>query len=298
MQYDVIIVGMGISGISAAIYAKNGGLNVLMLEKESPGGLTNKINVINNYPGFSTITGPDLAFNLYETIQKLDIPYKKQEVKNITIENGIKTIETDKETFTCKNIIIASGRKNRLLGLPNEQELIGKGISTCALCDAHFYEKKDIAIVGGGNSAIEEAIYLSKFVNKIYMIHRREEFTAEQELINNLEKCSNVEYIWNSQVTEILTKDGFVSGVKINDKEELSVSGLFIYIGFVSNTDFIKELNITDEFGNIKVDKKQETSIKGIYAVGDCTKKQVYQLITAASEGTIAAVNIIRELEK
>lgn len=293
MKYDLIIVGMGIAGISAAIYAKNSGLNVLMLEKEMPGGLTNKINTINNYPGLEEISGPDLSLKLFNTVNTLHIPYKIAEVVNIRTEQEKKIVETPSETFESKYIIIASGRKYRHLGLENEDKLLGHGISTCALCDGNLYKDKEIAIVGGGNSAVEEAIYLSNLAKKIYMIHRREKYTAEESLIKKLKEKKNIVYHWNSKVTGLLENNKTLSGVIINDKEKLNVEGLFLYIGFEANINFIKDLGITDNDGYIKVNKNYETEVPGIYAVGDAIKKEVYQLITAASDGAIAATNII-----
>lgn len=292
MKYDLIIIGMGIAGISAAIYAKNSGLNVLMLEREMPGGLTNKINTINNYPGLETISGPDLSYKLFNTIENLKIPYQIQEVKNIKIKDNKKIIVTEKEEFETNNIIIATGRKNKKLGLKNELELLGHGISTCALCDGALYQNKEIAIVGGGNSAVEEAIYLSNIVKKVYIIHRRSAFTADESLIEELNKKKNIEYFWNSEITSLEKEKEKLTSITINHEKKLNIEGLFTYIGFEPNIDFVKDLKITDKNGYIKVNKKYETSIPGIYAVGDAIKKEIYQLITAANDGVIAAINI------
>lgn len=298
MKYDLIIVGMGIAGISAAIYAKNSGLNVLMLEREMPGGLTNKINTINNYPGLGEISGPDLSYKLFETINKLQIPYEIVEVTNIKVLKDKKIVKTSTNEFECKTIILATGRKPKSLGLEQEKELLGHGISTCALCDGALYKDKEIAIVGGGNSAVEEAIYLSKLVKKIYMIHRREQFTAEESLINKLEKKDNIEYLWNSKITSLLKDNNRLTGVVINEEKQLDIDGLFTYIGFEPNISFIKDLNITDEQGYIQVNEKYETTIPGIYAVGDAIKKNVYQLITAANDGAVAAVHVFESIDK
>lgn len=297
MKYDLIIVGMGIAGISAAIYAKNSGLNVLMLEKEMPGGLTNKINTINNYPGLEEISGPDLSLKLFNTINELKIPYKIAEVENIKIEKNQKIVMTTIGNFESQYIILASGRKHRNLGLKKEQQLLGHGISNCALCDGSLYKDKEIAIVGGGNSAVEEAIYLSKIASKIYMIHRRDKFTAEETLVAKLKEKKNIEYFWNSKVTALLEKNQKLSGIVVNEEKELKIEGLFLYIGFEANVSYIESLGITDNDGYIKVNKKFETTIPGVYAVGDAIKKEVYQLITAASDGAIAAVNVIKAKE-
>lgn len=297
MKYDLIIVGMGIAGISAAIYAKNSGLNVLMLEREMPGGLTNKINTINNYPGLETISGPDLSYKLFNTINNLEIPYKVLEVTNIKVEKDKKIVETSTENFETDFIIIATGRKYRTLGLENETELLGHGISTCALCDGNLYKEKEIAIVGGGNSAIEEAIYLSNIVKKIHLIHRKDYFTADKTLVDELNKKNNIEYIMNSNITKIIKENDKLAGLIINDERTLEIEGLFMYLGFEPNVTFIKDLQITDDQGYIKVNEKYETEINGIYAVGDAIKKDVYQLITAANDGAIAAINVNKALE-
>jgi thioredoxin reductase (NADPH) len=292
MKYDLIIIGMGISGISAAIYAKNSGLNALMLEKEMPGGLTNKINKITNYPGYKEISGPDLSYQLFATINELNIPYKIEEVKDISVKDNIKIIKTEKNTYESEYLIIATGRKNRHLGLDNEEKLLGHGISTCALCDASLYKDKEIAIVGGGNSAIEEALYLSNIVKKIYLIHRRDHFTADDILVNNLKSKDNIEYFFNSEITKLNVGNDKLESIEINNNQNLVIAGLFTYLGFEPNIDFIKNLNITDESGYIKVNEKYETNINGIYAVGDCIKKDVYQLITGANDGAVAAIEI------
>jgi thioredoxin reductase (NADPH) len=298
MKYDLIIIGMGISGISAAIYAKNSGLNVLMIEKEMPGGLVNKINTINNYPGFKEITGPQLVYQLFESVNKQNIPYKIEEVINITTLDNTKKIITTKNEYECDFVIIASGRKNRHLGLENEEKLLGHGISTCALCDANLYKDKEIAVVGGGNSAIEESLYLADIVKKIYLIHRRDNFTADKNLVNNLKKKNNIEYFMNSKITKLNVFDDKLQSIEINNNQELIVSALFSYIGFEPNINFLKNLDIIDEYGYIKVNEKYETNVKGIYAVGDCIRKNVYQLVTAASDGAVAAVEISKKISE
>lgn len=293
-MYDVIIIGMGISGISAAIYAKNSNLNVLIIEENAPGGLLNRINEINNYPGFKKITGPDLSYNLFESIQELNIPYKIDKVIQITLEKEIKIIKTEKEEYRTKNIIIATGRKNRLLNLENELKLLGHGISTCALCDGNLYKDKIIAVVGGGNTALEETLYLSNLASKIYLIHRRDTFRAEPALIDKINKKSNIEILYKSQVTKLIDENKNLSKIEINNEKEIVVSALFIFIGFIPNNEFLSNLDILNEEGYIEVNKNYETKIKGIYAVGDCIKKEYYQLTTAANDGVVASINIIK----
>lgn len=293
-MYDLIIIGMGISGISAAIYAKNSNLNVLILEEKTPGGLLNRINEINNYPGFKKITGPELSYQLFESIEALKIPYKIDKVLKIILDNEIKIVKTEKEEYKTKNIIIATGRKNRTLNLEKEQELLGHGISTCALCDGNLYKEKTIAVVGGGNTALEETLYLSNLASKIYLIHRRDTFRAEQTLIEKIKQKANIEILYNSEVTKLIEEQNRLNKIEINHEKELSVSALFIFIGFVPNNDFLSSLDILNEEGYILVNNNYETKIKGIYAVGDCIKKEYYQLITASNDGVVASINIIK----
>lgn len=294
-MYDLIIIGMGISGISAAIYAKNSGLNVLLLDKDTPGGLLNKINKINNYPGYWEVTGPDLSFALFESVNKLNIPYKIAEVTSLEVKENKKIVNTTLDTFESDFVIIASGRKNRKLGLNNEEKLLGRGISTCALCDGALYKNKEVAVVGGGNSALEEAIYLAGIVKKVYLIHRRDTFRADVSLVKQVKAQKNIEILYNCEVTSIVEEENKLKEIMVNKEKYLEVSALFTYVGFEPNNDFLSTLDIVDESGYIEVNKKYETKIKGIYAVGDCIKKDIYQLITAANDGAVAALNIRKQ---
>lgn len=294
-MYDLIIVGMGISGISAAIYAKNSGLNVLLLDKDTPGGLLNKINKINNYPGYSEVTGPDLSLELFNSVNKLNIPYKIVEVTSIEVKGNKKIVKTANETFESNFVIIASGRKNRKLGLRNEEKLLGHGISTCALCDGALYKNKEVAVVGGGNSALEEALYLAGIVKKVYLIHRRDAFRANDSLVDQIKENKNIEILYNSEVTSIVEEEGKLKEIVINKEKHLEVSALFTYVGFEPSNDFLGTLEITNESGYIEVNQNYETKIKGIYAVGDCIKKDIYQLVTAANDGAVAALNVRKQ---
>ena len=296
-MYDLIIIGMGISGISAAIYAKRNNLKVLVIEKDSPGGLLNKINIVNNYPGFTEITGPDLSYKLFEQFMNNKIEYKIEEALDIENNSEYKTITTNKNSYKTKYIIIATGRIPRKLGLENEERLIGHGISNCALCDGNLYKNKDIAVVGGGNSALEEAIYLSKLVNKIYLIHRKNNFTAEDKLINEVLEKENIDVIYNTNISEILVSEGKLSGIKLDNKDVLNVEGLFEYIGYIPGNNFLKKLDIKKDNGYLVVNENFETSISGIYAVGDSIKKKYYQLVLAASDGSTAAIDIISKIK-
>lgn len=289
-MYDLIIIGMGISGVSASIYAKRAGLKVMILESNVPGGTLNVIPKIENYPGISEISGSDFAENLFNEVNKLKIEYKFESVTDVILDE-IKTVKTKNNAYQCKNLLIASGRNPKMLGIKNEKEFLGRGISTCALCDGALYKGKDVAVVGGGSSALTEAIYLAKIVNKVYLIHRREEFRAENILVEDIKKFKNIELILNDEVNELIIEDDKFRGVKLKE-QTLKVDALFLYIGFIPNTLFLKNTDLKMEDGYILVNKNQETNIKGVYAAGDVTKKEVYQLINAASEGAISVNNM------
>ena len=289
-MYDLIIIGMGISGISAAIYAKRANLKVLMIESSAPGGTLNKITNVENYPGISSVSGPDFAFNLFTKVQELEIEYKIEEVTDIITDT--KTIKTKNNVYQAKNILIATGRRPKLLGLDKEEALLGRGISTCALCDGALYKNKEVAVIGGGSSALAESIHLSKLVKKVYLIHRREEFRGEDTLVEEVKNTNNIELILNNEIKELKEENNILSGLILKDGQELNVSALFIYIGFIPNTSFIENSDIKLDKGYILVDKNGATNIDGIYASGDVTKKDTYQLINAASEGALASIKI------
>lgn len=289
-MYDLIIIGMGISGISAAIYAKRANLKVLMIESSAPGGTLNKITNVENYPGISSVSGPDFAFNLFTKVQELEIEYKIEEVTDIITDT--KTIKTKNNIYQAKNILIATGRRPKLLGLDKEEDLLGRGISTCALCDGALYKNKEVAVIGGGSSALAESIHLSKLVKKVYLIHRREEFRGEDTLVEEVKNINNIELVLNNEIKELKEENDILTGLILKDGQELNVSALFIYIGFIPNTSFIENSDIKLDKGYIIVDKGGETNISGIYASGDVTKKDTYQLINAASEGALASIKI------
>lgn len=291
MIYDLIIIGMGPAGVSAAIYAKRAGLNVLCLDKAMIGGYVNYIDKIENYPGM-VMSGPDLAFKFYEHIKELDIEFVNKEVISV-IDGDVKKIVTSDGEYLCKNVLIATGRVPRKLGLVNEEELEGKGISHCALCDGSFYKGKTVAVVGGGDSALQETLYLANLCEKVYLIHRREEFKVAGSLLEKIQDKDNVVRIMNTTISELGIEDDKLSSVLLDSGDELEVDGLFVYVGFVPGTKFANELGITDEDGYIVVNKSYESKIKGIYAVGDIIKKAVYQVSTAVGDGAEAAINII-----
>lgn len=284
--FDCIIIGAGIAGLTAAIYLKRAGKNVVIIEKSMPGGQILKTNSIKNYPGFLEIDGFGLIRKVLDQTDNLNIKIIKEEVLEI---NNLE-VKTNKNTYQTKNIILATGRKPRILGLENEEELIGKGISFCASCDGNLYKNENVAVVGGGNTAFEDAIYLSNICKNVTLIHRNNNYRAEEYLIEELKQKANVTFAPNEKVEKLNTKDGFLESIETNNNT-YKIKGLFVAIGQVPSIIKIDSLN--QENGYIIVNEKMETNIKGIYACGDCIKKDVYQLTTAAAEGTIASFSII-----
>lgn len=295
-SYDVVVIGAGVAGMTAALYLKRSGLEPLIIEKSAPGGQINRSALVENYPGFTNIDGPTLASNIFTQVNKLGIKYKSGTVKEIINNNEYKQIILDNEVINTKTIVIATGRQPRELGLPNEKSLTGRGISWCAICDGYFFKDQEVAVVGGGDSALEETLFLANICKKVYLIHRRDVFTASNDLQAKVKLLENVEFILNSNISGIIEKDNKLNKIIITNNsqqtKELEVSGLFIYIGSVPDTQNFKALNILNENGYIVVDKNYETAIKGIYACGDVIDKSLYQLTTAVGDASTAAFNL------
>lgn len=295
-MFDIIVIGMGISGITAGIYAKRSNLNVLLLDKSAPGGLLNNIDMISNYPGFSDIKGVDLAFNLFEQVQNVGVPYKLENVTSLEKQDTKFIVTTDNSKYEAKNIILATGTRPKFLGLDNEKDLLGRGLSTCAVCDGTFYKGKDVCVVGNGNSALQESLYLSKIVNKIYLLNRKDTFKGEDYLIDKVKSTPNIEIVSNASIKEYNETDGKIESVILSNDEEIKCSGVFIYIGYKANTDLVNNFNITNDDGRVIVDNNMETSVKGLFATGDVNDKGPYQLISAANDGMIAAMYIDKHI--
>lgn len=295
-MFDIIVIGMGISGITAGIYAKRSNLNILLLDKSAPGGLLNNIDMISNYPGFSDIKGVDLAFNLFEQVKNVGVPYKLENVTSLEKQDTKFIVTTDNSKYEAKNIILATGTRPKFLGLDNEKDLLGRGLSTCAVCDGTFYKGKDVCVVGNGNSALQESLYLSKIVNKIYLLNRKDTFKGEDYLIDKVKSTPNIEIVSNVSIKEYNETDGKIESVILSNDEEIKCSGVFIYIGYKANTDLVNNFNITNEDGRVLVDNNMETSVKGLFATGDVNDKGPYQLISAANDGMIAAMYIDKHI--
>ena len=289
--YDCIVIGAGVAGMTASIYLKRANKSVLLLEREMPGGQINKTTEIENYPGFTKINGTDLALSIYEQVKQNNIEYKYGDVLDIICDENKKIVKTNRDEFECENIILATGRIPRKLGLENEEKLISHGISYCAICDGMFFKDKVVAIVGGGNSALTGALYLSNICSKVYIINRKNELRADLSLQEKVKQKNNIEILFESVVTKLNEKDNVLKSIGVNN-EELNVDGLFVYIGFDPDVSYLKNLNIKNNNGYVIVDENMETSIKGIYACGDMIDKNVYQIATAIGEASIAATSI------
>lgn len=293
-KYDVIIIGAGPAGISASIYLKRANVNCLLLESDAPGGLLNKIHKIENYPGFTDDTGSILAFRMYSQVESLGIDLKIEKVINIKSTNGSYEVFTKNNVFVSKYIIIATGRTPKKLEVKNSEKYEGKGISYCAVCDGALYRNEDIAIVGGGNTAIDTANYMSNIANKIYIINRSSNLRADQKGQEEIKKLENVNVLYNTKLKDIIGDDTGVQGVVLEDGTEINLSGIFVCIGQTNNSAFYQNLNLKTDNRGIVVDKDLKTTANNVYACGDSISKDLYQVVTATSEGAMVASNIIK----
>lgn len=296
-MYDIIIIGAGPSGMSAALYALRANKKVLLLEKECFGGQIINASSIENYPALSNVSGYDFATNLYNQIKSLGVILKYEEVLEVTDK---KEVITRKDTYKGKNIIIATGLKKRKLNLENEDKLLGSGISYCATCDGNFYKNKNVAVVGGGNTALEDALYLSNIASKVYLIHRRDTFRGEKKLISEVQEKNNIELILNSNITKIIGEDN-LNSIEITDNRNnisrLEIDGLFIAIGNIPDNNRFKNIIDLDENGYIIANTNLKTKTDNIYVAGDTRVKTLRQLVTATADGAIAATEITKEME-
>ncbi len=290
---DIIIIGAGTAGLSAAIYALRAGKSVLVFEQLAYGGQIINTPEIENYPGIKSISGFDFAQGLYEQAVALGAELKYEQVSGI--EDGeVKKVKTSGAEYECRAVILATGAKNRPLGLDREQELIGSGISYCATCDGAFFKGRTVAVNGGGNTALEDAFFLSNYCRKVYIIHRRDEFRGEVKQVEKLKAKENIEFVLNSTITELVGENE-LSGVKVHDKvtgedKLIDVEGLFIAIGQMPENAAFAPLIELDKGGYIVAGEDCRTNVEGIFAAGDCRTKTVRQLTTAAADGAVAAL--------
>lgn len=291
---DIIIIGAGTAGLTAAIYGARAGKKVLVLESYNYGGQIINATEVENYPGIMKISGFDFATGLYEQALSLGAEISLEKVKLIKDQGQEKLVVTEENQYLCKSVIIATGAKNRPLGVEHEDRLTGKGVSYCATCDGAFFKGREVAVVGGGNTALEDALFLSAYCSKVYLIHRRDSFRGEEYMVKKLSEKENVEFILNSNVTAIYGDDNLeeieVENSITKERYNISVGGLFIAIGQMPDNDIFKNVVELDEKGYIISGEDCRTKTKGVFAAGDCRTKEVRQLATAAADGAVAGL--------
>ncbi len=303
LSFDTIILGSGPAGFSAAIYACRGALKTAMIDISMFGGQPSNYLELENYPGFSLIGGFELMEKFEEHADKFGVEkYPMQEISTIDLVSEMKVVETQEATYKAKTVIIATGAQAKKMGIPGEKEYVGRGVSYCAVCDGAFFKDKVVAVVGGGNSAVEEAIYLTKFAKKVYILHRRDSLRADKIVQDRAFKNEKIEFIWNVVPQEVVGGDSVeelvIKNVKTEEVQNLKIDGVFPYIGFTPNVDkFNGQLRQTDS-GFIETDQTMQTSVPGVYAVGDVRNTPLRQVITAAADGAVAACSAVRYVEE
>ncbi|WP_206165064.1 thioredoxin-disulfide reductase [Mammaliicoccus sciuri] len=296
VDYDVIIVGAGPAGMTAAVYASRANLSTVMIERGMPGGQMANTEDVENFPGFDLITGPDLSTKMFTHAQKFGAKYEYGDIKEIEDKGSYKVVNMGDKTLTARAIIIATGAEYKKIGVPGEQELGGCGVSYCAVCDGAFFKGKNLYVIGGGDSAVEEGIFLTKFADKVTIVHRRDELRAQKIIQDRAFKNDKIDFIWNTTLKTINEKDGKVGSVTLVSTEDGSESehqadGVFIYIGMKPLTKPFESLGILNENGYIETNDEMETKVPGVYAAGDVREKTLRQIVTATGDGSIAAQN-------
>lgn len=293
--YDVVIIGGGPGGYAAALYCVRAGLDTLVLEKLSAGGQMATTTQVDNYPGFDEgIDGFELAEKMQRGAERFGAVTEYAEVTALDLHSSPKHITTSARTVSAKAVILATGASPRLLGVPNEESMRGHGVSYCATCDGMFFRNKTVVVAGGGNSAAEDALVLSKICKKVYLVHRRDTLRATQSYLAPLQKASNLEFVWNKQIDQLLIHDQQLTGISMTDRvtgetSELACDGLFVAVGRVPDTALVKDQVALDEQGYIIADETTRTSVPGVFVVGDARTKPMRQIITAAADGATAS---------
>lgn len=299
--YDLIIVGAGPAGMTASIYASRANMSVLMLEKKYPGGQMQSTGEIENYTGYEEISGPELSEKMFEHAKKFGTEFAFGKITDISLEDNIKVLTAGDIKYKAKSVIIATGTEAKLLGIKGEVEFASKGVSYCAVCDGAFYRNRDVVVIGGGDSAVEEAIYLSNIVNSVTIVHRRDELRAQKILQDRAFKKENIKFVWDSVPVEIKGERKVtavsIKNVKTEEISELKADGVFIYIGMNPQTADFTSLDILDEYGYIPTDEHLTTKIPGIFVAGDVRQKEIRQVVTAAADGAIAAQSAYKYVE-
>ena len=292
--YDVVIIGAGPAGMTAAVYTSRANLSTLMIERGIPGGQMANTEEVENYPGFDSILGPDLSNKMFEHAKKFGAEYAYGDIKEVIDGKEYKIIKAGSKEYKARAVIIAAGAEYKKLGVPGEQELGGRGVSYCAVCDGAFFKNRELVVVGGGDSAVEEGNYLTRYASKVTIVHRRDELRAQKILQDRAFANEKIDFIWNHQVKQINGENGKVSSVTLvstvdGSEKEFKTDGVFIYIGMVPLSKPFLNLGITNEAGYIVTNEKMETSVPGIFAAGDIRDKQLRQIVTATGDGSIAA---------
>lgn len=303
MKYDCIIIGAGPAGMTAALYAARANLKTLLLERGIPGGQMNNTAEVENYPGFDSILGPDLALKMYDSINQFDVEHGYGNVVEVKDHQDYKEVITDDASYEAKVVIIATGCEHRNLEVPGEAEYSGRGVSYCAVCDGAFFRNKKLIVVGGGDSAVEEAIYLTQFADEVKIVHRRDALRAQKIIQDRAFANEKISFIWDSVVEEIKGDDQKVTGVQIKNVKtgetyEEAADGVFIYVGLIPLTQAFTSLGITDDAGWIVTDERMQTKIPGLLACGDARQKHLRQITTAVGDGGIAGQQAYQYIEE
>lgn len=298
-MYDTMIIGAGPAGMTAALYAARSNLKVALLERGIYGGQMNNTAEIENYPGYARISGPELAEKMFEPLENLGVEHLFGQVEKIEDQGEYKRIITEDEVFETKTVILASGANHRHLGVPGEEEYNSRGVSYCAVCDGAFFRDEDLLVVGGGDSAIEEAIFLTRFAKSVTIVHRRDQLRAQKLLQERAFANEKISFIWDSVVKEIKGDDRKVTSVvfenvKTGQSSEADFGGVFVYVGLDPVSDFVKDLGICDEAGWIVTDQHMKTALDGIYAIGDVRQKDLRQITTAVGDGAVAGQEVYK----
>lgn len=301
-KYDVIVIGAGHGGLTAGLYASRANLSVLILDRGIYGGQMNNTAEVENYPGFKSILGPDLAEKMYQGATQFGAEYAYGSVEKVEVNGDLKQVITDSETYEAPVVIIATGSQYRKLGVEGEVEYAGRGVSYCAVCDGAFFKDQPLAVIGGGDSAVEEGGYLAKLASNVNIIHRRDQLRAQKILQERAFANDKIDFTWDTVVTKINGDGQKVTSVSTHNKKtgedgELKVNGVFIYVGVIPLSEPFKELGITDEQGWIKTDELMQTSLPGVYAIGDVRAKELRQITTAVGDGSIAGQQAFNYLE-
>lgn len=298
-MYDVIIIGAGPGGMTAALYASRSDLSVLVIERGAPGGQLMNTSDVENYPGFDTITGPDLALRMYDNSSNFGAKHTYGNVTKIENEGLVKKVYCEEDVYEAKTVIIASGSDHRKMGVPGEEEYAGRGVSYCAVCDGAFFKDRHLYVIGGGDSAVEEGMYLTQFASKVTIVHRRDELRAQKILQDRAFKNDKIDFLWNKVPVEFSGDERKVTKITLKDTKteeisEVSADGVFIYIGLDPLTEPFKNLGITNEEGWVVTNNHMETSIPGIYAIGDVRDTVLRQIATAVGDGSIAGQEVYK----